>query len=88
MLTNLGKVVHTFVAGDGGLDNANQELKTAVDNFNNALYHYGHGVGFKTAESVEGILPTQSLLTTRNQKPPQLSQSQAKSHAISHPHAP
>ena len=51
-----GKVAVTFLKGDEERDAASVALETAVHDFNFSLSHYGHGVGFKTFEYVEGIL--------------------------------
>ena len=56
------------MAGDGGREAATRALKTSVEDFNAALSHYGHGVGFKTAESVEGTPPNQTPLTLKKSK--------------------
>jgi hypothetical protein len=50
-----GKVAVTFLKGDEERDAANIALKTAVRNFNFSLSHYGHSIGFKTFEYVEGF---------------------------------
>jgi tetratricopeptide (TPR) repeat protein len=47
-------MVSTLTAGDEDYTEINQALEKAVANFNSALSHYGHGVGFKTFEYVEG----------------------------------
>ena len=54
-------MVSTLTRGDDDYSAVTQELETSVANFNSALSHYGHGVGFKTFEYVEGSsVPTQS----------------------------
>ena len=64
----LGKVVTTFTAGDDERNGVNAALESAVRDFNAALSHYGHGVGFKTFETVEGVTTALIWLTCRNSK--------------------
>jgi hypothetical protein len=52
----LGKTATTFVKGDE-LGTAGTKLENAVGTFNSALSHFGHGVGFKTFDTVEGKHP-------------------------------
>jgi hypothetical protein len=42
------------VAGDENFSTIESTLKNAVDEFNLTLTHFGHGVGFRTFEIVEG----------------------------------
>ena len=50
----LGRVVSTLTSGDEDYTTTSRALETCVTNFNSALSHYGHSVGFKTFEYVEG----------------------------------
>jgi len=51
----LGKAVTAFVRGNEERDQANRDVVDAVQNFNSALSHFGHGVGFQTYEEVKSI---------------------------------
>src|SRR5271154_1556983 len=58
-----GRMVSTLTTGDEDYTEVNQALEKAVANFNSALSHYGHGVGFKTFEYVEGNAFSRGKLT-------------------------
>jgi hypothetical protein len=45
----------TFFRGDQEREYSGRNLENAVLEFNSALSHFGHGVGFKTFKCVQGI---------------------------------
>jgi len=49
----LGKVATALLSGDEETQ-AQRNLEISIQRFNAALAHFGHGVGFKTYEQVEG----------------------------------
>lgn len=51
----IGHVARGFFLGDRGYDSSKLKVKTAVQEFNSALTHFGHSVGFKTFETVQGM---------------------------------
>lgn len=47
-------VALTFIAGERDYGSVEIDLKTAVSEFNSALVQFGHGVGFKVFELLQG----------------------------------
>lgn len=45
----------TFMKGSAALDQASKDVAAAVQEFNSALAHFGHEVGFHTYEETKSI---------------------------------
>jgi hypothetical protein len=52
----IGNIGTTLFRGTDEVDSSRRELGQAVVQFNAALSHFGHQIGFKTFARVEGIL--------------------------------
>lgn len=61
VVENIGS---TLVKGDDECQSVDTDLRDAVDEFTSTLSHFGHSVGFKIFEAVEGITVIQPDLTT------------------------
>jgi hypothetical protein len=55
-LISLGSVTATFFAGEKDFESAETALKNAVDEFNSSIMQFGHGVGFKVFDLLQGTL--------------------------------
>jgi hypothetical protein len=49
-----GNIAKALVKGSAAFTSAESALRAAVDEFNQTLSHYGHGIGFRTLQVVEG----------------------------------
>ena len=52
----IGNIGTTLFRGTDEVDSSRRELGQAVAEFNLALSHFGHQIGFKTFARVEGIV--------------------------------
>ena len=48
-------MVSSFLVGEREYKTVDSDLKAAVDEFNSAVVHFGHGVGFKVFDLLQGI---------------------------------
>ena len=53
-VNRIGNIVKTVVVGDDALTAVEVSLRDTVEEFNSTLAHFGHGVGFRTYEIVQG----------------------------------
>ena len=53
-VNRIGNIGKTVVMGDDALTVVEVGLRDAVDEFNSTLSHFGHGIGFRTYEIVQG----------------------------------
>jgi len=56
LTANLENIGSTIFLGDSECQLADTTLQAAVEEFYRTLDSFGHGVGFKTFEAVEGII--------------------------------
>jgi hypothetical protein len=51
----LGNIAKAFLQGTNKFESAEADLRGVVDEFNYTLSHFGHGVGLRTFQVVEGM---------------------------------
>jgi hypothetical protein len=54
-LNLLGSMSSTFFSGEKDFNSVEKDLTSAVDEFNSSLSQFGHGVGFKVFDLLQGI---------------------------------